>query len=80
MKKRLTKGMKMKQPPNKSDTKYRLLNNTLNEARSKYLKAEIRMQIHKLDHGATSANFDDTDRILQIITDTIKKDNNEENN
>ena len=72
--------MKMKQPPNKSDSKYRFLNNALNEARSKYLKAEIRMQIYKIDHGALRADFDDTDRILKIITDTIKKENNEENN
>ena len=56
---------------------YRVLNDMLNEARKKYLKAEIRMQMFRLSNGAWSADFEDTSRIEKIITDTIEKEKND---
>jgi|MDTB01.1.fsa_nt_gb hypothetical protein len=60
-----------------NDKYYRRLNNELNSARQKYLRAEIRMQIYRLSNGAWSADFEDTSRIEKIITDTIEKEKND---
>ena len=70
--------MKMKKPFNKREKQdYRVLNDMLNEARKKYLKAEIRMQMFLHNHkGTESGDYTDTDRIMEEINEKIKQENN----
>ena len=61
----------------RSKQDYRVLNDNLNEARKKYLRAEIQMQMFLNNHkGTEGGDYTDTDRILEEINDKIKQENN----
>jgi polysaccharide deacetylase 2 family uncharacterized protein YibQ len=68
----------MKKPYTKREKQdYRVLNDMLNEARKKYLKAEIRMQMFLNNHkGTECGDYTDTDRIMEEINEKIKQENN----